>query len=64
MDGRLAIDTTALPGWAPPAIGLEIATFVERLNAWFAANGQGLAPPEFGAGEVTLRKVPMPASMP
>jgi hypothetical protein len=57
--GRLSIDTSGLPWWAPASIGTEVASWVERLNAWFTSNGNALAPPEFGSGEVTLRKVPL-----
>jgi hypothetical protein len=56
--GTLSIDTSGLPWWAPASIRTGVDGWVERLNAWFASNGKGLAPPEFGSGEVTLRKVP------
>ncbi len=58
-DGRLVIDTTALPGWAPASIGQDLQRFVDGLNAWFRQNGRGLAPPTFGADGVTLHKVPL-----
>jgi len=61
-DGRLSIDTRALPWLAPASIGTAITTYVDSLNAWFAANGKGLALPEFGPGEVVLRLVDVPAS--
>jgi hypothetical protein len=57
--GRLAIDPTGLPGWAPASIGAALTSFVDDLNAWFEANGVGLAPPTFGAGQVSLSKVPL-----
>jgi hypothetical protein len=60
--GRLSIDTSALPWWAPASIRTEVASWVEQLNAWFTSNGNGLSPPEFGSGEVTLRKVPLGAT--
>jgi hypothetical protein len=61
-EGRLVIATNALPMWAPAAVGQGIQRFVDELNAWFRQNVVGLAPPAFGAGEVTLRKVPIAAS--
>jgi hypothetical protein len=59
-EGRLSIDTKALPWLAPASIGTGITSYVESLNAWFAANGKGLASPEFGPGEVVLRLVDLP----
>jgi hypothetical protein len=60
--GRLSIDTRTLPWMAPASIATSIAGFVETLNAWYGANGKGLASPTFGAGEVSLRLVDLPVS--
>jgi len=57
-DGELRIDTTALPSWVPSSITKELVGFQDRLNAWLAANGQELGPPEFAEGSMTLVKVP------
>jgi len=59
--GRLSIDTSKLPWLAPASIGTSITRYVDTLNAWFQANGKGLASPTFGSGEVSLRLVDLPA---
>jgi hypothetical protein len=59
VDGALRIDTRGLPMWAPASVGAGLQAFVDELNAWFKANGQGLAPPAFEEGRTSLTKVPL-----
>ncbi len=58
--GKLAIDTSKLPFWAPSSVKDDVATFVDGLNDWLAANGKALAPPTFDDAGMTLTKVPLP----
>src|SRR5687767_4228351 len=60
-DGKLAIDTSKLPFWAPSSVKGDVASFVDSLNAWLAANGMALAPPAFSDAGMTLTKVPLSA---
>ena len=60
VDGVLTIDTSKLPMLAPRSIATGIEQFVNALNDRLAANGKVLAPPSFGAGGMTLRKVERP----
>ena len=56
-DGRLEIDTSKLPFWAPKAVGADVRRFVDSLNGTLAANGRALAPPTFGPAGMTIAKV-------
>lgn len=58
--GRLAIDTSKLPFWAPSSVKGDVASFVDGLNEWLASNGKALAEPTFGNEGMTLTKVPLP----
>jgi hypothetical protein len=58
-NGRLSIDTSKLPFWAPAGLAAEIDRFVGSLNGWLAANGWSLGPPAFGPRGLTLTKVPI-----
>jgi hypothetical protein len=60
--GKLVIETSKLPFWAPGSVRADITAFVDNLNAWLAANGYALATPTFDAGGMTLTKVPVAAS--
>lgn len=59
-EGKLAIDTSKLPFWAPSSVKGDVASFVDGLNDWLAANGKALAPPTFSDAGMTLTKVPLP----
>ncbi len=59
--GQLAIDTSKLPFWAPSSVKGDVASFVDSLNDWLAANGKALAPPTFSDAGMTLTKVPLPS---
>jgi hypothetical protein len=61
-NGVLAIDTSKLPFLIPKSVGGEIQKSVDGLNEWFEENGKRLAPPAFGEGQVSLRKVPIAGS--
>lgn len=63
-DGKLLIDSSGLPDWAPAAMADELDRFQNRLNAWLAANGRKLAPPYFSDGGILLTKVPAVAPAP
>jgi len=58
--GKLAIDTSKLPFWAPSSVRGDVASFVDGLNDWLAANGKALAPPTFDDAGMMLTKVPLP----
>jgi hypothetical protein len=58
--GKLAIDTSKLPFWAPSSVKGDVASFVDSLNDWLAANGRRLAPPTFSDAGMTLTKVALP----
>ena len=60
VGGKLTIDTTKLPFWAPSSVKGDVASFVDSLNDWLAANGKALAPPTFSDIGMTLTKVPLP----
>jgi hypothetical protein len=56
-EGRLQIETSKLPFWAPGSVAQEITGFVASLNGWLAANGYQLGKPTFDAAGMTLTKV-------
>jgi hypothetical protein len=56
-NGRLVVDASRLPGWAPASVADGLRLAVDELNAWFAQNGVALAPPTFGPAGTTFRKV-------
>ena len=58
--GKLAIDTSKLPFWAPSSVKGDVMSFVDGLNDWLAANGKALAPPTFSDAGMTLTKEPLP----
>ncbi len=62
VDGKLTIDTSKLPFWAPSSVKGDVALFVDGLNEWLASNGKALAAPTFGDAGMTLTKVPLPAA--
>ena len=57
--GRLSINTSKLPFWAPSDIAAEIDRFVGSLNGYLAQNGFALGEPTFGPEGMTLTKVPL-----
>jgi hypothetical protein len=59
IGGKLAIDASRLPFWAPSSVKDDVASFVDSLNEWLAANGKALAPPTFSDAGMTLTKVPV-----
>jgi hypothetical protein len=61
IGGKLAIDASRLPFWAPSSVKDDVASFVDSLNEWLAANGKALAPPTFSDAGMTLTKVPVPS---
>lgn len=61
VDGRLVIETSRLPFWAPASVADDIAAFVDSLNGWLASNGHELGVPTFDGGGMTLTKVPLRA---
>lgn len=56
-DGRLEIDTSKLPFWAPKSVAAKVRQFVDSLNATLAENGKALARPIFGPTGMTITKV-------
>lgn len=58
-NGRLSIDTSKLPFWAPAGIAAEVDRFVGSINGWLAQNGYALGEPTFGPEGMTLTKVPV-----
>jgi len=57
VDGKLVIETSKLPFWAPGSVRADITAFVDSLNSWLAENGYALAAPTFDDGGMTLTKV-------
>lgn len=61
-NGRLSIDTSKLPFWAPAGIAAEVDRFVGSLNGWLTQNGHAFGEPTFGPEGMTLTKVPLASS--
>jgi hypothetical protein len=57
-DGRLAIDTSSLPGSAAMRDGIQAA--IRDVNDWFRTKGKQLGPPAIARGSVILTKVDLP----
>lgn len=58
IDGKLFIDTSG-QDLVPDSALDAVRRFVDGLNGWFRQNGRQLGPPDFGAGGMTLSKVPI-----
>ena len=58
-DGKLSVDTSKLPFWAPGSVKTDVAAVVNGINQRLASHGMGLGSPVIGPDGLTLSKVPL-----